>query len=193
MLFCTVQDIADFLQIEVDEPAAMRAITEATIAIKNYCHQEIELVEDDEITLDVGERKTKLFLPELPVVELSEVIEDGELLTEDDDYKLGQWGILYRMPSGAIWAEGIQIVTMIYTHGYAEIPQDIVSVCTRAASRAYQAGLLSADSEGVPGIASKALGDFSVSFQPSGSEGTMGASAARFLLQSEKDLLNRYR
>jgi hypothetical protein len=189
--FCTMQDVADFLQLEVDEPACARAINEATAAIQNYCHQLLYLVTGDVVTLDVATAWAKLFLPELPVISVATVVEDGETLVVDDDYKLGQWGILHRV--GQNWAEGIQIVTVTYTHGYETIPDDVVAVCTRAAARAYQAGLLSADSAGVPGIASKALGDYSVSYQPTGSEGTMGASAARMLLLSEKEILNRYR
>lgn len=198
-LFCEINDIEDFLQVEISEekaPAATRAIVEATKAIKNYCHQEIELVEDEEITLDCAGGR-RIFLPELPVVEVSEVVEDGETLTEgsDEDYQLGQHGILYRV--GANWADGIQIVTVTYTHGYDEIPDDIASVCTRAASRAYQAGLRASEMDGVPGIVSKSLGDYSVSFGAEGgggvSEGVLGASASRMLLLSEKDILNAYR
>lgn len=198
MLFCTVQDIEDFLQIDVDEPAAMRAIDEATEAIRNYCKQHIDLVEDDAYNFDVlTSRQTKLFLPELPVIEVSAVVEDGETLTEgsDEDYQLGLHGILYRI--GDYWASGVQIVTVTYTHGYEAIPEDVQGVCTRAAARAYQAGLRASEGEGVPGIASKSLGDFSVTFgaETGGgvSEGILGASAARLLLLSEKDILDRYR
>ena len=70
-------------------------------------------------------------------------------------------------------------------------------MATRAASRAYQAGLKAADAGGVPGIASKGLGDFNVAYQAEQGggvgEGVMGASAARMLLLSEKDTLARYR
>jgi hypothetical protein len=87
---------------------------------------------------------------------------------------------------------------VVYDHGYAEIPDDIVAVATRAASRAFQAGLRAAETAGMPGVSSKSLGDFAVTYssEPLGSaagEGLMGASGARFLLLSEKDLLNRYR
>jgi hypothetical protein len=58
----------------------------------------------------------------------------------------------------------------------------------------YQAGLRAAETAGVPGVVSKSLGDFAVTFGgESVVEGTMGASGARMLLLSEKDLLNRYR
>jgi len=191
--FCRITDLADFLQIDVDEPAAARAITEATAAIQNYCHQLLWRVTNDAYTFDVETAQAKLFLPELPVISVLSVVEDGTALTVTTDYKLGRNGILHRVDD--YWLEGIGTVVVTYTHGYEEddIPEDIVAVCTSAASRRYQAGLLSADSLGVPGVASKSLGDYSVSFHPvGGSEGTMGASGARLLLLSEKEMLDRY-
>ena len=197
--FCTVQDVENLLQIEITDAdkiaACERAIAEATEAIRNYCHQYIEFVSDDEITLDCA-GGTRLFLPELPVSEVTEVIEDEEVLTEDDDYKLGQYGILHRVDCD--WEAGIQIVTITYTHGYAApLPDDIVGVATRAAARVYQVGLRASDTDGVPGVSAKSLGDYSVSYasEVGGGvgEGLMGVSGARMLLLSEKDILNKYR
>jgi len=195
--FCTIADLVALLQIEIeyDDVSAQRAIMEASAAIRNYCHQYLELVEDDEYTFDVRPARWNLLLPELPVVEVTGVVEDGEPLYDPDDYQLANYGQLVRV--GRRWKAGIQIVAVTYTHGYETIPDDVISVCTRAAARAYQAGLRSADSDGVPGVASKGLGDFTVSFvgETGGGvgEGVMGASAARMLLLSEKDMLNRYR
>jgi len=199
--FCTVQDVENFLQITItgaDKVASVvRAITEATEAIRNYCHQHIDEVVDDIITLDCA-GGTRVFLPELPVTQVAEVIEDEEALVVEDDYLLGQYGILHRV--GQDWAVGIQIVTVIYTHGYDaydSLPDDIVAVATRAASRAYQAGLKAAETAGVPGVSAMSLGDYSVSYASEAGggvgEGLMGASGARMLLLSEKDILNRYR
>jgi len=195
--FCSVVDLEHFLQIDIPDTSvdasAERAIQEASVAIQNYCRQQIEQIEDDEIILDSGGGR-RLFLPELPVVEVSSVVEDGEALVDDDDYKLGQHGILHRV--GQEWAKGIQIVTITYTHGYEPIPGDVVAICTRAASRAYQAGLKSAETEAVPGVTAMGLGDYSVSFGAEaggGSGGVLGASAAPLLLRSEKELLNRFR
>lgn len=204
--FCTVADVEEFLQVDISSDAdklasCQRAISEASEAIRNYCRQQIDLVEDDAYSFDVATaRQTRLFLPELPVVSVASVVEDGETLVEgaDEDYQLGLHGILYR--KNGYWACGVQIVTVTYSHGYDAydgLPQDIVDVCTRAASRAYQAGLKAADAEGVPGIGAKSLGDYSVTYQAENAggigEGVMGASAARMLLLSEKDVLNRYR
>lgn len=201
--FATIADIEAFLQITITgdaakEAAANQALEWASEAIRNYTKQTIDEVLNDVITLDLfgGER---VFLPELPVNSVDLVVEDGDTLTVDDDYKLGQHGILYRMASDTLtnWATGIQILTVTYDHGYYDIPEDIIAVCARAASRAYQAGLKSADAGGIPGVASKALGDFNVSFQSAAGggvgEGVMGASGARMLLLSEKDILDRYR
>lgn len=197
--FATISDLEAFLQITIPATklvSAERALTEATAVIRGYCRQYIEEVINEVITLDSA-GGTRLFLPELPVIEVSEVIEDGELLTVDDDYKLGQYGILHRVPAGARWAEGIQVMQITYSHGYYDIPDGIIAVCTRAASRAYQAGLKAEDADGIPGVASKQLGDFSVSFQSEAGggigEGLMGASGFRPLLLSEKDILDEWR
>jgi hypothetical protein len=85
------------------------------------------------------------------------------------------------------------MVMNVYSHGYAVIPDDIISVATRIASRAYQAGLKAADMGAVPGISATTLGDYSVSFGGGTAEGVLGASAAPLLLQSEKELLDKYR
>ena len=192
-MFCTVADIEHFLQIAVPAlklAAANRAITEATAAIQNYCHQALEAM-GETITLDcIG--GARLLLPELPVMAVLSVVEDGDLLVVDDDYKLGEHGILYRV--GDYWAVGIQIIAVTYDHGYAVIPDDIVSIATRAASRAYQAGLRAEEMSGISGVTALSLGDYSVSFGGEGAaEGVLGASAAPLLLKSEKERLDRYR
>ncbi len=196
--FATVEDIEAFLQIEISTveqvDSAQRALTEVTAAIRNYCHQFLEKVEDETINLD-STGGARLFLPELPVIEVSVVIEDGQALAVDDDYKLGQYGILHRV--GRKWASGVQVIAITYSHGYEPIPDEIIAVATRAAARGYQAGLRAANDDAVVGVQAKSLGDFSVSYgseHGGGSgEGVMGASAARMLLMSEKDMLDKYR
>jgi len=199
--FCTFEDVEHLLQVAISTAAQIssiiRAIEEATAAIQNYTHQEIQQSVDDAITLDVAGNSTRLYLPELPVTAVASVVEDGETLTEgsDEDYQLGQWGVLHRVSGN--WAAGVQIVTVTYTHGYATIPDDVAAVCTRAAARAYQAGLRASEMDGVPGVQAESLGDHSITYSSEGGggigEGVLGASASRMLLLSEKDMLNRYR
>ncbi len=191
-MFCSINDVNDFLQVEVDEPSAMRAIAEATAAIKAYCNQQIELVTNDAVTLD-GPGGQWLFLPELPVVTVSSVTEDGTALLSTD-YTLTRYGVLQR--NGGVWSKSVAGIVVVYTHGYAVIPGVIRDVATRMAARAYQAGLKAAETLAVPGIAATSLGDYSVTFTEGGGgagEGLLGASGARILLQSEKELLARYR
>ena len=197
--FATVADVENFLQVEVPAEkvdSVERALTEATAAIRNYCRQHLSRVVGDTVKLDAP-NGPKLFLPELPVVEVTAVVLGDETLMDEDDYWLSQGGILHRL-DGRRWDLTGNYVEVTYTHGYDPIPDDIVAVATRAASRVYQAGLRAEDSGAILGIASKSLGDFSVSFTPETAgggvgEGVMGASAARMLLLSEKDILNRYR
>jgi hypothetical protein len=192
--FCTIGDVAAFLQVSIapDSESAARAITEASEAIRNYCHQQIDLIADDELTIDCN-GGTKLFLPELPVVAVSSVVEDGDTLVEGTDYKLGQHGILHRLRG--TWLRGIQIITVTYTHGRATIPDDIKAICVRAAARAYQAGLGAAALNGVSGVQAQSIGDYSVQYgaQTSGSDGMLGVSAAPILLPTEKRILDRYK
>ena len=198
--FCTVEQVENFLNLDIaddsDNTASCeQAICFATEGIKNYCQQNIEEVEDDELTLDIPAGRSRIFLPELPVTSVASVVEDDEELTVTDDYILGQHGILYRVNRN--WVSGVQIVTITYTHGYTTIPTDIVEVAVRAASRVYQAGLRAKEVDGVTGVQSISLGDYAASFgaeQGGGiGEGVLGASAARWLLMSEKDILDRYR
>lgn len=193
-MFCTVADIEHFLQIAIPAlklAAANRAIVEATAAIQNYTHQALEAVAGETITLECA-GGVRLFLPELPVTAVISVVEDGEVLVVDDDYKLGEHGILYRISD--FWRKGIQIIEVTYDHGYAVIPDDIVSIATRAASRAYQAGLRAEEMSGISGVTALSLGDYSVSFGGEGAgEGVLGASAAPLLLKSEKLQLDKYR
>jgi len=191
--FCAKSDLEALIQTAIDEAhetAATRAITEATAIIQNYCQQTLELTEDDELTLD-SRGGRRIVLPQRPVIEVASVVEDDEELTAEDDYRLGQHGILYRL--GRDWARGVQIITVTYSHGYETIPEDIKAICARAAARVYQAGLRMAETEGVPGIASVGLGDYTVSYATrEGTDGLLGISAAPVLLPSEKEVLDYY-
>lgn len=196
--FCVVADLEKFLQISIASGSDSTGYAEAAIrgaseAIRNYTKQTLDLVEDDEITLDLPISLPRIILPQYPVTEVSEVEEDGELLVADDDYILGQYGILHRI--GRRWASGVQVVTITYSHGFSPIPDDIRDVCIRAASRTYQAGLRSSELGAIPGIQSETLGDHSVAYEQGagGGESMMGASAAPILLRSEKAILDRYK
>lgn len=193
-MFCAVSDLENLLQLDISVekiPSAEAAIKAATETIRNYTNQEISLSENDVIVLD-GNGRTRIFLPELPVASISDVKVDGESLVDGEDYKLGQYGVLYRL-GGSVWSDGVQNIEITYTHGYDPVPDDIVSICARAAARAYQAGLRAEDQGGIA-VQSMGLGDYQVTYgQESHGEGYAGVSGVRPLLYSEKDVLDRYR
>jgi len=194
MGFCSVEDINTFLGTTIlpDDAQALLAIEEATAVIKNYCNQEIEQVSDDTILLD-GTGSTKLFLPNLPVSSITSVTVDGVLL-DPTYYALAENGVLWR--KYGTWTVGACNIEITYTHGYAAIPEDVKGVCYRSASRLYQARLKASKVDFVGDVKSVSVGDYSISF--GGGSGAAGesqgdVSAARTLLMSEKDVLNRYR
>ena len=194
-MFCTVSDVATFLgisEMQIDSVQITQAIKAASASIRNYCKQEISQKTGDVAYFD-GAYQSKLFLPQLPVISVSKVIEDGHVLTEGEDYKLGNNGILYRMWRD--WAKGIRNIEVTYTHGYEVIPDDIKEVAYRSAARVYQAQLKAKKTDGVA-INSITVGDYSVNYQDDSMrqvDNAIGVSAARTLLKSEKEILDNYR
>jgi hypothetical protein len=194
MGFCSVGDINTFLgtNIPTDDAQALQAIEEATAVIKNYCNQNIEQSQDDTVLLD-GTGSAKLFLPELPVTKIARVEVSGVLL-DPAYYALAENGVLWRKHD--VWTVGARNISVTYDHGYASIPDDVKGVCYRSASRLYQAQLKALRQDFVSGVKSVSVGDWSESYEDTGStagESDKGVSAARTLLLSEKDVLNKYR
>lgn len=198
--FCTVADLEEFLGVAVPAERvaqAEAAIRGASAAIQNYTKQTIELVDDDEVTLDVLPGMRRLFLPQLPVIAVATVTEDGTALDLTDHYLWSGGGVLYREVRP--WTQGTAKVAVVYSHGYApgSYPDEIWDVCRRAASRAYQAGLRASAVAGVPGVQGQTIGDYQVqlgSEQSGGAgESVLGASASPILLRSEKEQLAAYR
>jgi len=190
-----VENVLLYSITEADEIAAVGyALEVSTDAIRVYVEQYIERVVDDAIVVNGPINSTTINLPEIPVISVSSIYEDDVLLVADEDYKLDtDLGVLHRI--GQVWSCGIQNIAIVYTHGYDPIPDTVNGICARMASRIFQAGLRSKENDGIPGVASKSLGDFAVSFEGAGSasDGVMGVSAARVLLLSEKDLLDKYK
>ncbi len=195
MGFCTVADIAAFLQINIaaDSPAALHAIDRATATIKSFCSQQLEAVAGDVVSLTVeGHRQQEIVLPQFPVTAVSKVLEDGVEL-DAASYKWARGGILYRL--NGHWPRGIQIVEVTYSHGYDPLPDDIIDVCVRAAARAYQAGLRASATDGVAGITGEQLADYQAQLateRATTNEWMLGASGAPILLRSEQEALSPF-
>lgn len=195
MDFCSVADVKTFLGIAsdaiVNEAQIEQAIKEASAVIQNYCNQEIGASSSKTFLMD-GRGTDKLFLPELPVVQIESVKVDDVAL-DSTQYALAENGILRR--KGGVWPEGARNIEVVYSYGYSAIPADIKGVCYRSAARVYQAQLKANRTDFVDDVKSVSVGDYSIGFGSSGERGESSGnvSAARVLLNSEKEILNKYR
>ncbi|WP_405673268.1 hypothetical protein [Streptomyces sp. NBC_01530] len=143
----TQADLEAALQRSLDPGQAAMAIRRASARVRKYCRQEISLAENETITLPGNGRVLRL--PQRPLV-----IDDTHLLTvtelfgiSDVEYmavegrdftRIGteltrgeQWwaptrlmGWPFMRPQG-IWAQRVRVT---YSHGYAEIPDDVVDI-----------------------------------------------------------------
>jgi phage gpG-like protein len=148
---CTVQDLSALIQVTVavDDAPALAAIAAASAAIRGYCHQALSLVTGDHVVLSPA--CGRVLLPELPVVAVSAVSLAGTVLDpaaygfEAATGELLRFDPLATPPPWPIWWDsGFRNVAVTYTHGYATLPDDLVNVCARVASRQYLGGLRSA-------------------------------------------------
>lgn len=128
-------------------PAAELALRRASARVRKYTRQTLTLVEGDTVTLPGGSRV--LALPQRPVIvdaqhpltvtELSSMTGIELVCVEGRDYtRLGAeltrgepWyqptrlvGWPYNRPSG-VWAPQVRVT---YSHGYSEVPDDIVDI-----------------------------------------------------------------
>lgn len=140
-------DLEAALQRTLDPVQAASALQRASGRVRKYCRQTITLVENETVTLPGGSRILRL--PQRPVV-----VDDTHPLTvtelfgitnvqyealEQRDYtRIGSeltrgqaWWAPTRLmgwpwlrPQG-IWAQRVQVT---YSHGYTEVPDDIVDV-----------------------------------------------------------------
>lgn len=145
---------------EIDSERADTLLQLATAAIQGYCAQTFFYVADDEVVLD-GMGFRTLLLPEMPVVDVSEVTEDAVALTEGTDYVWYRNGSLIRGGYGppwgsAIWSPDRQNVLVTYSHGYLDIPLDLKLACIQVAQNLT--GVVQGD------VVSKSIGTLSVTY-----------------------------
>jgi hypothetical protein len=129
------------------DPALNLALRRASARVRRYTKQDISFVENETITLPGGERV--LVVPQYPLV-----VDDAHLLTvvEVADFSGVEWtaienrdysrigneltrGYPWQAPNrlmGWPWNRALGIwgpkVRLTYSHGYAEVPDDIVDV-----------------------------------------------------------------
>jgi len=170
----TQADLEAALQRTLDPDQAALALRRASARVRKYCRQEITVVEDDTVTLPGNGRVLRL--PQRPVIvddthpltvvelfgisnveyealELRDFTRIGTELTRGEAWwaptRLMGWP--WMRPQG-IWAQRVRVT---YSHGYSEIPDDILDVVVDVA------GLTMTNPQG---LRSEAIDDYSRTF-----------------------------
>jgi hypothetical protein len=146
-LLASADDLAAALQRPVDPTQAALALRRASARVRKHCRQTISLVQGETVTLPGGGRVLRL--PQRPVVvdganplivvELFGIADQEYAAVEGRDFtRVGTeltrgeaWWAPTRLmgwpwlrPQG-VWAQQVRVT---YSHGYAEIPDDIVDI-----------------------------------------------------------------
>lgn len=196
--YVSLEDLADFMDVpELLMDNATLALAAAQASVRGYLDQEITMVVDDVEEHD-GNGSQRLRLLQRPVIEVTEVQENGDVLDEGD-YALKTVGgsfrsILYRIDS--CWPVGYGNIRVEYTHGWNArddeddfvwlVPADIKLVTLSAARRWYTSAGATDDST----LISETIGNYSYTR----SSGATTVSGGAFdLVDAEKYVLDRYR
>lgn len=138
-MFATPVELAATMQRDLATlsiESAVRELEAATGRIRGRAQQWISRVVDDAVELN-GTGRPFLLLPEIPVESISSLELAGDPLVEDDEFYCDrETGILWR-PGYARWLPvEPRVVSVVYTHGRAVIPEDLKTVCLESAARA---------------------------------------------------------
>lgn len=186
-------DVAAMLQRSLTGPeeiATAKALNYASGAIRRYTRQTLTLVTDDTVTLRGGYGR-KLVLPERPVVEVSALAVAGRpvaagmySVVNDELWNgpaLSQVGNAAEYDGGG-WGSPAVIVAVTYTHGFVEVPEEIVGLCVEMVKR------YAVDPTGGGAVASETIGSYSYTTGNSG-----GPTSAYVLTEDDKEVLRPYR
>lgn len=147
--FVLTDDLTDY---NAADPATL--VRQAQSAIRTYCGWHVAPSIEETLVLD-GRGSAHLWMPSLHVTDVSEVIdEDATLTTEDYDWS--ESGYLERR-NGLVWSTRPRQVSVTLTHGYEDVPEDLIGVAVARAARTAsspagvkreQAGSMSIEREG---------------------------------------------
>ncbi len=155
-MLAQVADLAEYLGVDefavADSDRAASLLAYATGEIKRETRQHIEAVTGDQVEIS-GSWDQKIRLPQRPVNDVSAVsiIDEAgtaEVLTVNVDYRWRRNGQLIRLtafpaqrintrPTGRHWGGDHASVQVIYDHGYATAPSDLVGLTVAVAARAF--------------------------------------------------------
>lgn len=177
------------------------ALDSACQMVRDEINQTINLVRDDIEILDGNDREG-LILREMPVIEVTDVMEDDETLIPDDDYIVPPIsGIVWRV--GCRWSKGRQNIRVTYDHGWAFLEEDLLDLSEPSAdvdrvpsslrevalSLATRILRLSAVSVSAAGVTGETIGSYSYTLD----SGAAATDTQVTLTDFEKGTLARYK
>jgi hypothetical protein len=219
---CTLTDLENLIQVTIpaaDLPAAEAAIATASAMIRTHTGQTLTLVRNDAVVLSTarggallatfnpssggdwggggalyGGAVRSIWLPELPVIDVTAVSVHGTDLTTGDwgfEPDTGRLVRLWNTYGVGGWPHGYQNLAVTYSHGYPVLPADIVNVCARVVARAYLAGKRAAlvgpharEADYTPVYQGESISDVA---------GAYGPTSAPILTGHEREVLAKYR
>ncbi|WP_048574133.1 hypothetical protein [Streptomyces leeuwenhoekii] len=142
------EDLRLHLRLDaIDAVQAAASIAAAETIIRAALQQTIDAVAGDTAGL-VGTGRRTILLPEMPVTAVASVTVDGTL-QDAGTWRVNRHGVLTRL--GGCWPLDADI-TVVYDHGYAQVPAAVTQVCVQLAGRAWV---------NPRGMASESIGDWS--------------------------------
>lgn len=166
-------DLATYLAREVG-PNAEMMLTAASAVVRSYCGWHIAPERADDVVVLDGKGALVVALPSLHVASVSQVINDGQTVT---DYDWSAAGMLYRRAGWSLRFGGIRVT---YTHGHKTTPPDVMAVVAAMAARAIASPA---------GVVREQTGPFSVTYTQTAPNQAGGVG----LLNTERFILDRYR
>jgi len=132
--FATAAELAALSQAEIPEATAELALASASAIIRRWTRQTITRVVDDTVRLRVLDEK-ELILPQRPVesvaaVKVNALALQDWVLSGDRLLRTGGWR---RLPGTTTYPDP-GLVEVTYTHGLAEVPDEVRAVCLDLAS-----------------------------------------------------------
>lgn len=168
-------DLATWLGVPADDAKLLQALAAASSRFRGAVRHHVSLVDGETITLD-GNGRGSVLLPAAPVTAVEAVELDGQALTYRTDYEWSSDGFLRRVDG--CWPNRLRCLTIVYSHGFDPIPEDVAEVVSDQARAGYTVR---------PGLTAMTVGGQSLSF---GAQASIGVTA-QWSAAVEKYRLNR--
>lgn len=171
----TPEDLATFLRRDVDTANATFLIAMVSAAVRAYCGWHIAGEVTEEITVN-GSGAQLLALPTLHLTDVTTVTENADPV----DLAGVSWSTAGYLWREGCWTRALRGVIATITHGYEDVPLEIVAVICGVTSRAY----VSPD-----GVVRAQTGPFSVTY----SQTAFNQAGGIAFTEAERWALDRYR